>query len=180
MYKVLRGAYLGIERALNNEMKGSFVGATRGGGSSSRFCGGKFALQPGFPLPGAGSFAGLSAGHGVFSMKDAQGAHALCVTHGRPWQDGEVPSAGGPKDLFEESVVVEVKSAGQVTAEGANAGSRRGFLGILSPTGERDRCMSRRRREARNTTTTRKRRSRAGASSPRPGLSECSEPFPPD
>jgi len=83
-------------------MQRSFVCATRGGGLSSRFCGGQIALQPGFSSPGAGSFTGLSAEHRMFDIKrDIQKASVSCVASLLiPGRGGVVPLAGRPKDFL--------------------------------------------------------------------------------
>ncbi len=83
-------------------MQRSFVCATRGGGLSGRFYGGQIALRPSFSSPVAGSFAGLSAGHGKFDMKrDIQKASASCVDSLLiPGRGGVVPLAGRPKDFL--------------------------------------------------------------------------------
>ena len=69
---------------------------------SGRFYGGQIALRSGFSLPGADSFARLSAGHGKFDMKrDIQKASASCIDSLLiPGRGGVVPLAGRPKDFL--------------------------------------------------------------------------------
>jgi hypothetical protein len=59
-------------------------------------------LQPGFPSPGAGSFAELSDERRRFDMKrDIQKASASCVASLLiPGRGGVVPLTGRPKDFL--------------------------------------------------------------------------------